>query len=284
MFHLITGGVDTYHPGPYTLSRPNGLARYVLLLTGSRTTFTVNGRLHQAPAPSMMLITPLTPYVNHSTEHGYRDDWIHFTCDDGDMQRYQSITTNQPVRLTNPAMLRPVVQQLLWEHSYGLADCRDTNTDLLLRVLLNTIAAVCADTASEPYHPWRARLQRLRIDMRSQPWQAYSAASLAAKLGISASYFQHLYTELFGVSFQADLIEARVAYAKELLAGTDMTMAQIAHAAGYATEVHFYRQFRKLTQLTPADWRAATASGAGPSNIGGPSTGAPAAGKHGTEA
>ena len=72
-----------------------------------------------------------------------------------------------------------------------------------------------------------------------------NAEDFADTLGISKSYFQHLYKEFFGVSFQQDYIQMRIAYAQDLLETSDMPMEQIAEICGYTNEVHFYRQFKK---------------------------------------
>ena len=72
---------------------------------------------------------------------------------------------------------------------------------------------------------------------------------------MSPSYFQHLYTDCFGVPFQQDLIRMRVDYTKYILTATDLALEQVAGLCGYAGTVHFYRQFRQVTGTTPARFR-----------------------------
>ena len=91
--------------------------------------------------------------------------------------------------------------------------------------------------------------------MQNNPSTPRSLDDYAGRLGISKSYFQHLYTELFSISFQQDIIQFRMEHARYLLTTTDLTLSQIAEICGYNNEVHFYRQFKQLTSITPAQYR-----------------------------
>lgn len=66
----------------------------------------------------------------------------------------------------------------------------------------------------------------------------------------------HILLELsFGQSFQQDLILMRVTRARFNLSTSNLSLSQIAELCGYNNEVHFYRQFKKLTGVTPAQYR-----------------------------
>ena len=47
----------------------------------------------------------------------------------------------------------------------------------------------------------------------------------------------------------------RIEHAKYILTTTDLTLEQIAEICGYSNEVHFYRQFKQITGLTPSKYR-----------------------------
>lgn len=107
-----------------------------------------------------------------------------------------------------------------------------------------------------PYNPYIARLQGLRLSMQSQPYQNFTVREMAEHLGVSASYFQYLYKEYFGIPFKTDLIHIRVDYAKSLMLNTDLKQEQVARLSGYNSEIHFYRQFKKETGMTPGEFLA----------------------------
>ena len=72
---------------------------------------------------------------------------------------------------------------------------------------------------------------------------------------VSTMYFQKLYKQMFGVPFTRDLIEARIAMAKELLSETNLPIAEVAEACGYKNLPYFIRQFSHETGDTPNHYR-----------------------------
>lgn len=256
MFSVITGGTNTHHSASFFMSRPKGLPRHVLLFVKVRAEFLIDGRRFTAAPNSALFIWKNTPYQYRSTSGEYADDWLHFTCSDEDFKGLCGIPSGCPVPVSNPAKFTLYISQLVWENSYTPECFRAENVDLLFRVLLNTVRLSLSESKNErAYSPYLSRLQSLRLTILAQPYKEYSPAQISAALGISASYFQHLYTELFGISFRADLIGLRIAYARDLIVSTNLTMEKIAEMCGYNSEVHFYRQFKKYAGMTPAACR-----------------------------
>ncbi len=69
-------------------------------------------------------------------------------------------------------------------------------------------------------------------------------SKLAGEVGLSASRFQHLFTDDVGVPFRRYRAWARMRTAiAEIVAGSNFTTA--AHAAGFSDQAHFARDFRR---------------------------------------
>lgn len=121
---------------------------------------------------------------------------------------------------------------------------------------------------------WRAKA--LEIAPRSEtPWTAevrhalrplllggeISAPAAAALLSVAArTLSRRLAAE--GTSFQKTLDEARYAFARELLALTDLGIADIALALAYATHGAFDVAFRRWSGVSPSAWRGVNRAGA----------------------
>ena len=130
------------------------------------------------------------------------------------------------------------------------------NIDALFHILLNRLLIHHQGMDRSPaIIPYKAQLQSLRLEIQNDFLNVPTINQCAAAIGISESYFQHLYTEAFGISFQKDVITFRIEYAKNLLLTTDLAVEQIAELCGYNTPVHFYRQFKKIAGITPAKFR-----------------------------
>lgn len=124
--------------------------------------------------------------------------------------------------------------------------CAAAETELLEKTRLRE------NTKSSPYYE---KLLALRRRVYENPRGDWSIDAMCRELILSRGYFQKLYSRAFGVSFARDVICARVECAKTLLAETDRSIAEIADASGYTSYVHFMHQFKKMTALTPTEYR-----------------------------
>ena len=256
MFTILTGGINSRHNAAFYMERPEGLKNYVLLVVKSKAAFSIDGHEFTVLPDSAVFIKPYTPYQYRPLGNEYTDDWLHFQVSADAPDVFESIPFHTPIALHASSRYTEYLRQLLWENSYAPPQIKGENVDMLLRIILNNIRQTHADKNNgQPYSPYRIPLQELRLSVLSQPGKRYHPEELAASMGISLSYFQHLYSSVFGISFQADLISSRINYARDLIAHTNLTMENIAEMCGYANEVHFYRQFKKYTGITPAACR-----------------------------
>jgi len=256
MFTVLTGGNNARHPSTFFMSRPKGLSNYVLLIIKSHADFELNGITFIAKPGSAVLIDRNTPYQYHNPDGEYTDDWLHFECNDDEVFRSSGVSFNEVFPLKNPAKFTLFIQQILWEKNYTPEKYRYENVDMLFHVLINNIILAYQERDTmRSYSPYYTKLQNVRLTLQAAPYEKYSPESFSEPLGISTSYFQHLYTTFFGISFQSDLINMRMEYAQNLIVTSNLTMEQIADICGYSSEVHFYRQFRKKSGMTPSDYR-----------------------------
>ncbi len=78
---------------------------------------------------------------------------------------------------------------------------------------------------------------------------------LAALADLSAKHFARAFRQSTGVPPHRWLIERRIDRAKELLAASDHSLAEIALACGFADQSHFTAAFRKAVGATPGGYR-----------------------------
>ena len=126
----------------------------------------------------------------------------------------------------------------------------------LFTFLLNSLSTAHATFQSHAnITPLENQLKQLHLEISNSLEQKHSIARCAKQLNISESYFQLIYKKLFGVSFQQDLILMRVTRARFNLSTSNLSLSQISELCGNNKEGHFYRQFKKLTGVTPAYYR-----------------------------
>lgn len=75
---------------------------------------------------------------------------------------------------------------------------------------------------------------------------------------INRSYLSTLFKARTGEKFVDYLNSIRIEKAKELLAGSQRKMYQVARAVGYDNVKYFFRVFKKKTGITPEQYRLQT--------------------------
>ncbi|OPJ57551.1 helix-turn-helix transcriptional regulator [Clostridium oryzae] len=105
------------------------------------------------------------------------------------------------------------------------------------------------------------KMSIIRTKIYNQPYKNWNINNLSHELTMSRSCFQHLYKDFFGVSPMTDVIISRIEHAKYLLSTTDISVKKIAEMCGYNNGIHFMRQFKNQTMLTPTEYRSSKRTG-----------------------
>ncbi len=80
-------------------------------------------------------------------------------------------------------------------------------------------------------------------------------SDLAALLNMSQFHFSHKFKQAIGISPYQYLLQQRIERAKQLLKQRDRSITDIALLCGFNSHSHLSKQFRKLTGITPKDYR-----------------------------
>ena len=82
-----------------------------------------------------------------------------------------------------------------------------------------------------------------------------NSTEIARNAQMSYGYFSRCFHDIIGVSFSDYCSQIRISHAKELLLNTDKTVQEIAFLTGYNNEKYFSRIFKKLTNVSPSEFR-----------------------------
>lgn len=251
-------GYDSRHRAVLDTLLPGGNEDYTLLLVKTTAFFEQNGVVLNTPPNTVILYSPRS-YIHYGRrETGYNDDWIHFELlgEDTDLLRTLSLPLDAPFVLPHMGTLvdysRLVVIEKLSTHLY-----REQAMDALMHTLLYSLASQYhtvpdANSQNKYYYP----MNELRMEILNAPNKKWNVENLAGQIHISTSHFQHLYKLFFGIACVQDIITARTKHAQYYLRTTEMSVHALASFCGYDNELHFMRQFKKMTGLTPSQYRA----------------------------
>lgn len=94
-------------------------------------------------------------------------------------------------------------------------------------------------------------------------YEELSLVKLADLVYFNPSYLSRLFKQLTGANLSEYIQEARIKKAKQLLAKHDMRVNDIAVAVGYGSATNFTRFFKKVTSMTPQEYRESLSTGKG---------------------
>ncbi len=251
MFDILHMGTDSRHGDYFHVYLEKGWDYHVFLYTKTPAYFFVNGEKIIAPAGSIILYDINATYHYGICGDEYRDDWIQFQYDEEILQEL-NIPMNQPIPVSDELEISKYFQ--LISNSFFSPTPHNSHTaSFLLHAMLCTI--------SDFYHketPGNAHykeLLKLRQRIYSHPEISWSIPVAAKELGLSTSYFQSQYHQGFGCTFGQDIIQSRLLHAKELLTNTRLSAKEISILCGYHNPVHFCRQFKDYTLISPIEYR-----------------------------
>jgi len=91
--------------------------------------------------------------------------------------------------------------------------------------------------------------------MRANLQEDLSLSDIAEAVGLSVYHFARAFRASVGVPPHQYLIQLRISRARELLAGSDLSLAKIALETGFKSQSHFTYAFKRALRVTPREYR-----------------------------
>ena len=101
------------------------------------------------------------------------------------------------------------------------------------------------------------KINRAKIIMNEQ-YRDISPEGVAKQLCMGYSNFRRVFKEYTGFSPAKYIQEVRIGRVKEALTNSVESVKQIAYDAGYENDDYFFTAFRRITGMTPREYRSFT--------------------------
>ncbi|MBP0455940.1 AraC family transcriptional regulator [Streptomyces montanisoli] len=181
----------------------------------------------------------------------------------GDAEIIRTLSARPRLRpnRTETAGLRLLLRELDREHRSAAAGHISILSSYLHILLLCWLRMTDRETASDEAKRARSRADELTHGFRRLMAQLdpglRSVEACARELGVSTSYLHDVVKRGTGRT-PGQLIRAKqILEAKRLIAGTDLTIGQVASAVGFGDPAYFCRFFRRETGVSPGQFRRA---------------------------
>jgi len=100
-----------------------------------------------------------------------------------------------------------------------------------------------------------AILQLVRYDQDEGRKAMKDSVYIERHVGLDYNYLSSLFSSTEGVTIEKYIILQRLERVKELLKYDEMSLKEIAYSLGYSSVAHLSNQFKKVTGLTPTQFK-----------------------------
>lgn len=99
-------------------------------------------------------------------------------------------------------------------------------------------------------------IRQIHQNQEDAPLQTNYSGYLSQQLGVDYTYLSSLFSTEEGLTIEKYIISQKIERAKELLTYQELTLSEIAYQMGYSSVHHLSNQFKKVTGITPKDYKA----------------------------
>lgn len=101
----------------------------------------------------------------------------------------------------------------------------------------------------------------LEVVRKEQETALKLSAFISRHMAYDYTYMANIFSEVEGFTIERFYIESRIERAKELMVYERMSVKEVAYDLQYSSVAHFCLQFKKVTGLTPAEFKKSCESG-----------------------
>jgi len=195
-------------------------------------------------------------------------DFVHFHVLSDYLRECQEIarsTFAQPIPDLNDLLVRDPLAQLLGRTLVEGGTASDSvYAESVGQTLVMHVARLEPPRNTvNPLPKWRLKRVQEYVDTHLE--NSIRLADLATVAGLSRMHFAAQFRAATGHRPHDYVLQQRIECAKDILSSSDMPLVEVALAVGFQAQAHFSTVFKRLTDETPARWRASRRGPAAPS-------------------
>lgn len=213
----------------------------------------IDGSAHVVTGPQIWAFQPGQRVLgSHEAQEPLEVYAFHFSTPRGHQRAARALAT----RLCRIVPRNPVRLQ---EHcSWLVAAVMEQDATAVPQVAaigLALLMQLWRDLHRSPALPADWRIDTLIREICRRPQEPWDARQMAREAGISESHLAKRFRAITGFAPRQFVIRRRIRFAETLMSDTQLSLGQIAEAAGYRDVFFFSRQFKQLNGVPPASYR-----------------------------
>lgn len=237
--------------------RPKGRVDYHILYIHSGVCHVyIDDAWHAAEAGSIVLFRP-----GERQEYRFQPEdqsvsyYIHFTGRDCEtILSRLNLWQHFLLPMGKSKEFEAVFEKMLLEYTMKRPAFEDACASYLLQLLV-LISRRHAPMETGVQKEQVQKIEQVLMQMYDSLEKELSVTELAKSCYMSAGHFCHLFKNVVGISPHGYMAYLRIEKAKDLLANTDRSVAEISAATGFSDQNYFSRYFKKKTGYSPSEYR-----------------------------
>lgn len=246
-----------YNPQEEDFARPEGYPYYHWLQTVDGVgTFSISGEKYVLTPGKGILLTPFTPHSYYTTGSKWSTLYLTFGGASAD-SILNALEINYPALYTESAelcysaLIREMLDKIEKDQDFSkLESSRDLYHFIIMLKQHGQLKSL--RSLSQTYDRIRPVIEWLETRYAEN----IGLEDMAEVMGMSSQNLGALFRGTVGMSPYAFLIQLRIREAKKkLIAGSDLSLKQVAAQVGFHDVSHFVATFRKMEGITPSKYR-----------------------------
>lgn len=235
------------------IDRPNGSGDYLFLHFLEPMKIRMGGKTIQTKENAFFIFDKGTPQYYYAVKK-FCNSFIHFDTDVNFSKKY-NIPLNTVLYLPELEEITSKLKELHLEFFLKKA-CFEEKIDAdMTNLFIPLSRRINSDTLSSDKTTYLYNIfQSARMEILSKPESPWTSESMAALTNLGTSQFYNYYKTYFNSTPKADLINARLSLAQNLLLTEKLTVTEAALRSGFQTPSHFMRYFKKKYNSSPQKW------------------------------
>ncbi|MFV2032939.1 MAG: helix-turn-helix domain-containing protein [Gammaproteobacteria bacterium] len=99
------------------------------------------------------------------------------------------------------------------------------------------------------------------VQQQAAPEKLRLSDYLGERIHLDYTHLSNLFSTVEGVTIEQYFINQKIEKTRELLVYDELTLTEISHRLGYSSVAHLSRQFKKVTGMTPSQFKQLRDSG-----------------------
>ena len=188
----------------------------------------------------------------HDPKNPLHVPWVMFEAYDEKGHAYLPDEKEFPFHrnISDMSFMRELIDRMFEAYDQKKAD--NSEAESVLKVLFMEIQR--HDRLHKATGPV-AKLDGICNEIKLRPGEKYLIGDLAVRLHCSTDHFIRIFRQHRGITPGEYIINCRIEAGKNLLLYSGMTISQIADHLGYCNPFFLSKQFKKLTGMSPQEFR-----------------------------